>query len=285
MSDVIQMLALPFLASIILGTILGYLGTHVLRREVIFIDISLAQFAAVGSLAAHLAFEAHEGSLLEYTCAFAFICAAALFYAWTRKKIYQISLEVIIGVSYAIAFAAALFMVGISAGGHVHVQEMLAGGLLWVTYTDIILCSAFFVLIGLCFFIFRRPFNRISNNYDQALSEKVNVVWWDFLFYALMGIVITLSVRVAGVIMVFAYLIIPATITSLFTLRFAWQFTIIITVLTISSLAGLLFAYYLGFSLGPPIGMFMGVILIIVAVVRRLLSRTPAQSKTVITQN
>jgi zinc/manganese transport system permease protein len=273
MVQLVQILGLPFFACVIIGMILGYLGVHVLKREVIFVDIALAQIAAVGSIAAHLAFEVHGDSLVGYVCSLACVLLAAAFYALVRRRVIQISLEAVIGISYAIAAAGALFLVGIAPGGHLHVQTMLSGSLLWASWADIITGLVLFSLVGFAFFIFREPFKQISDNYEKAVAEGMNVVWWDFLFYALLGVVITLAVRIAGVVAVFAFLIIPATISA--QLRPNWPGRMVITWLAsvTASMGGLLFAYYLDFSLGPCVVVFLGGLLIIASLASRYLQQ------------
>jgi len=274
MVQLIQILGLPFLACIIIGAILGYLGIHVLKREVIFIDIALAQIAAVGSIAAHLAFEVHGDSPAGYACSLGCVLLAAGFYALVRRRVIQISLEAVIGISYAIAAAGALFLVGIAPGGHLHVQTMLSGSLLWSTWRDVITGLVLFSAVGFAFFIFREPFKRIADDYDNAIAEGMSVVRWDFLFYALLGVVITLAVRMAGVVAVFAFLIIPATISAL--VRPNGPGRIVITWLAsiVASLIGLLFAYYLDFSLGPCVVVFLGGLLIIASLISKYLQRS-----------
>jgi len=267
MLQAIQILGLPFLACILMGSILGYLGIHVLKREVIFIDIALAQFAAVGAIAAHLVFHVHRDSLLSYVCSLAAVFSVAVSYAIVRASIVQISLEAIIGISYAIAAAAALFLVGIAPGGHIHIQQILSGSLLWTSWPDIISGLVVFSAVGLCFYIIRRPLNSISNNYQQTLNNGIRVMFWDFIFYLLVGVVITLSVQLAGIIVVFAYLIIPATISAIFSLRLGIQLIIIWAVTLVGSIAGLLFAYYLDFSVGPAVALFLGGELVVAGIV------------------
>jgi len=301
---IIQMFGLSFLACILLGMILGYLGTHVLRREIIFIDISLAQFAAVGATIAHFAVEYHEGhhehflavlavgvekivhlfsqetqhnhelveSILSYACSLICVMIIALFYAFAKKKIVQISLEAIIGVTYAVASAAVLFMYGASATEHVHIQEMLAGNLLWVESYHIKLCLVLFLIIALCFLIFHKPLNRLSDNYRQLSGQGLKGFGWDFLFYTLMGMVVTVAIEIAGVIMVFAYLVIPATIAAMFARRLHWQLLIIAVITTVCSATGLLFSHFFAdFSVGPPIGMCLGGMLILAALLKKAL--------------
>jgi zinc/manganese transport system permease protein len=272
MSQILAVLGRPLLACLMMIAILGYLGIHVLKREVIFIDIALAQTAAVGAIGAHLAFGAHGDSPLSYACAFGAVLLAAAFYSVVRRRVTQISLEAVIGVTYAIAAAAALFLVGIAPGGHVHVHEMLAGSILWTGWKDLLWCALAFAGVGVCLLIFRRPLGRISDGYESARGEGVNVVLWDFLFYALLGVVITLAVRLAGVVVVFALLIIPATASALFSSRWGGRLLAAWTLGAAACTGGLLFAYSLDFSVGPAVALFLGVVLVLTACGRSLVS-------------
>ncbi len=258
MLQIIQTLGPPFLACVLMSSILGYLGIHVIKREVIFIDIALAQIAAVGSIIAHIAFKVHGDSLTAYTCSLSFVLLAALFYAVIRSRISQISLEAIIGISYAVAAAAALFLVGIAPGGHIHVQHILSGSLLWTSRGQIITSLVVFSVIGFGFYLIRKPMAEMSNNYQKNTTKSMKVIFWDFIFYVLLGVVITLSVQVGGVVVVFAYLIIPATISAIFSPRLGIQLIIIWTASIAASISGLLFAYYLDFSIGPAVALFLG---------------------------
>ena len=269
MLPIIQILGLPFLACILMSSILGYLGIHVLKREVVFVDIALAQIAAVGSIAAHIAFGAHGDSPTAYLCSFGCVLLAAGFYAFVRSRIFQISLEAIIGISYAVAAAAVLFLAGIAPGGHMHIQHTLSGSLLWTGWNDIRLSLIVFLAVGFCLYLFRKPLAIISNNYSQARAEGVKVILWDFIFYMLLGIVITLAVQVAGIVVVFAYLIIPATISAIYSSRLMVQLVIIWIAAITSSMAGLFFAYSLDFSIGPAIALFLGGALVIISIIDR----------------
>jgi zinc/manganese transport system permease protein len=260
MIELIHILSLPFMACIVMGTALGYLGIHVLKREVIFVDIAVAQVAVVGAIAAHLAFHVEENTPLAYAASLACVALISAFYALARSKISQISIEAVIGISYAITAAAGLFLIGI-APGHAHAQEMLAGNLLWVTGRDILWTLAAFCPVGICLYVFRKPFSATSEDYGAAAAQGLKVVWWDFLFYMLLGVVITLAVQVMGVVTVFAFLIMPATTSALFTTRLVHRMLIGLTVIGGASILGLLFSYYLDFSLGPGVAMFLGILL------------------------
>ena len=264
----------PILVCLTMLGILGYLGLHVLKREVIFIDISLAQISAVGAIMAHIVFHVHDDSLQSYISAFILVLITALFYSFARRKIHQISLETVIGVSYVIAAAAALFIVGVAPGGHVHIQNMLSGSLLWTTWKDILLCFIIFSGVGICFYIFRDPFKRISENYNDAYKKGMKVVLWDFLFYALLGIVITVSVRIGGIVVIFAFLIIPATISALFSNSLKKRLGSALGVGIGAVIMGFLFAQQLDFSVGPSVSLFLGLELIFAGVFSLLSKRT-----------
>jgi zinc/manganese transport system permease protein len=275
MTELIQILGLPFLACVVIGTVLGYLGIHVLKREVIFVDIAVAQVAAVGAIAAHLAFHVEENTPIAYTASLGCVMLISGFYALARSKIIQISIEAVIGISYAITAAAGLFLIGI-APGHAHAQEMLAGSLLWVTWPEALWSFVAFCPVGICLYIFRKPLSAASEDYDAAAAKGLKVVWWDFLFYMLLGVVITLAVHVMGVVTVFAFLIIPATTSAIFSARLGGRMLIGLVVVTVASILGLLFSYYFDFSLGPAFAMFLGILLAVAAFLGKFtkLSRT-----------
>ncbi len=273
MANMIEILLLPLLACVAMTLILSHLGIHVLKREVVFIDIALAQVAALGAISAHLVIGTAMNSPLSYLFALGATFLAAAFFAYARKVVKEIPLEAVIGVTYAIAAGATLFVVGAASGGHVHVQEVLAGSILWTTWGQLTACAITFGLVGLCFFLFRRPFNRISEDYEQASAHGLKPARWDFLFYALFGVVITQSVRVAGVVVVFAFLIIPATASALFftstgpRLVMAWGIGLAAT------LMGLFFAYQWDYSVGPSVAMFLGLLLALGGIAQAGLSR------------
>jgi len=267
MLDLLQILGVPFLGCILMSAILGYLGTHVLKREIIFVDIALAQVAAVGAIAAHILFKVQGESLLAYSFAMGAVFLVAAFYAAARRRIFQINLEAVIGISYAVAAAAALFLVGIAPGGHIHIQQVLSGSLLWTGCGDLLPATVVFSSAGIFFYIFRKPLIEISCDYQQALTKGINVIFWDFIFYIILGMVITFSVQIAGIVVVFAYLIIPGTISALFCLARSIRLFVIWIIAVLGSLGGLMFAYYLDFSIGPAIALFLGAELIIASVI------------------
>ncbi|UCG51729.1 MAG: metal ABC transporter permease [Candidatus Latescibacterota bacterium] len=273
MVEVISVQGLPFLSCLVMLAILVYIGIHVLKREVIFIDIALAQIAAVGAIAAHVAFHWHGHSIYAHVLALGSTLIAAAFFAIVRRRIVEIPLEAVIGVSYAVSAAAALFMVGVAPGGHVHIHEMLAGSILWATWSDVLWSAGVFAVVGMCFVLFRKPFRTISESYESAIASGYNTLGWDFLFYALLGVVITVAVRIAGVVVVFTFLIIPATLSAAFASGWTVRLAIAWVAGAVSAALGLLFADRYDFSVGPAIGLFLGAALVVVGLLR--LARTP----------
>ena len=270
MMSIISVQGLPFLACLAMLAILGYIGLHVLKREIIFIDIALAQIAAVGAIAAHVVFHIHGQSIYAHLLALGSTLLAAAFFAVVRRRITQIPVEAVIGVCYATSAAAALFLVGVAPGGHVHIQAMLAGSILWATWGDVLWGTAVFAAVGVCFYLFRKPFRVISENYEEATAQRYNTLGWDFLFYALVGVVITVAVRIAGVVLVFTFLIIPATLSVGFARGWAGRLGVASVAGAVSAALGLLFADRYDFSVGPAIGLFLGATLIVVSLLRAM---------------
>lgn len=277
--NTLAMLGLPLLACIMMAGILSYLGLHVLKREVIFIDIAVAQVAALGATTAHIFFHVHGDSPLALGCAVAATLLMALFFAVVRRRVFRLPIEATIGITYAIVAAGTLFAIGKSACGHSHIQEMLSGSLLWIGWRDLAWSALVFAGTGACFLACHGPFQRISDDYENAAREGGCVLGWDFLFYALCGIVITFAVRLAGVIVVFCFLIIPATLSALFAVT--WRVRLLIASATgaIGSIAGLLFCHAFDFSAGVSVSFFLGISLLVASTFSRAASRNAATTR------
>ena len=270
MQHLVAVYGAPFLACVLMSLVLGYLGIHVLKREVIFVDVAMAQTVAVGAIAAHIAFGWHAEDLRAQAAAFGVAALAAVCFAGVRRRVTEIPLEAVIGVSYAVAAAAALFLVGVAPGGHIHVQHMLSGSILWAGWRDLGVSAIAFSAVGVALYLMRRPLDRASNRYHAASPEGLGSFAWDFVFYAILGVVITLAVRVAGVVLVFALLIMPATISALMTDRLSARLVATWVSAAAASLLGLLFADRLDFSVGPSIAACLGAFLAVAAACRRI---------------
>jgi zinc/manganese transport system permease protein len=208
-ADLLALMWMPFLMCLVLTGIHAYLGFHVIAREVVFVDIALAQIAALGATAAFLL--GYElASWQSYAAALAFTLLGALVLALTRSRERRVSHEAVIGVVYAVSAAGAVLLADRAPHGAEHLRGMLVGSLLSVQGSDVLAVGALYAAIGLLHWLCHRPFFLISTDPDRAYRDGWRVRWWDFLFYASFGIVVTSSVRIAGVLLVFSYLIVPA---------------------------------------------------------------------------
>jgi zinc/manganese transport system permease protein len=265
--EIIQFMTVPFLVSLSMIVILGYFGIHVIEREIIFIDIALAQMAAIGSALAFFIWHVEESSWIAYACAFGFTILASYFYALTRKRITQIPQEAIIGVSYAVAAAGVLFMLGMASGGDVHMEEMLTGRILWSGWTDLKICILIYGVVGVFHWIFRKRFKDISRNYHTQSKNNTKTELWDFLFYVSLGFVITYSVRLGGILIVFTFLIIPATFSALFFRKWSKRLVLAWLMGLLAIVCGLASSYAFDFSCGPSMAAFLGLELLIAALI------------------
>src|SRR6267378_2011225 len=207
--DLLALMWVPFLMCLVLTGIHAYLGLHVIAREVVFVDIALAQIAALGATAAFL-WGYDLDSWGSYGFALSFTILGASVFALTRSRERRVSQEAIIGVVYAVSSAASVLVADRTPHGAEHLRNMLVGSILAVGGSEVVKVAGLYALIGLFHWLCRRPFLLISTDPDRAYREGWRVRWWDFVFYASFGVVVTSSVRIAGVLLVFSYLIVPA---------------------------------------------------------------------------
>jgi zinc/manganese transport system permease protein len=229
---------------LVLTGIHAYLGLHVIAREVIFVDIALAQISALGATAAFLVgFDLD--SPVSYLSGLGATVAGAAVLALTRSRERHVSQEAVIGVVYAVSAAATVLLVAGAPHGAEHLRAMLVGNVLTVSGRDVLGVAALYALIGAVHWLCRRPFFLISTAPAQAFAAGLAVRRWDFLFYATFGLVVTSSVRIAGVLLVFSYLIVPALAATIVgggvgtRLAVGWAFGAVVSVLGIAASAAL----------------------------------------------
>src|SRR5437879_6646185 len=199
----------PIVACVLLPWLLVYLGLHVVQRGIIFIDIASAQMASLGICLAVLLHLDLEG-WSTFSIALAFTLVGAAIFSVTGKRTSQIPQEAVIGIAYVVAAATAVLLLSRAAEGDEEIKNMLVGNILLVTPREVWERFALFAAVGVFHFIFRSNFLLVSFDRDGAYQKGLRVRWWDFLFYALFGLVVTSFVRIAGVLLVFSYLIVPA---------------------------------------------------------------------------
>src|ERR1700732_2423331 len=194
--EILPFLLAPFLASLFLTGIHAYLGVHVVERGVIFVDLALAQIAALGAtFAILLGMDPHGGG--AYWLSLAFTLAGAAIFAFARTRRGHIPQEAFIGIAYAVASATAILAMSKATGETEHLKDMLVGNILAVDKHEVIKTAVLYGAIGLFHYIFRRKFLLISTNPADAQAQGINIRFWDFLFYASFGFVVTSSVAIA----------------------------------------------------------------------------------------
>ncbi len=273
---ILQFLAAPFAASLILTGIHAYLGVHVVERGVIFVDLSLAQIAALGAtIALLLPFtgqDPHGPWVYWISLTFTFIGAAI--FSTIRSRRARIPQEAIIGISYAVASAAAILAMSKATSESEHLKDMLVGNILAVSWPEVAHTAVLYALVGAFHYTFRRQFLAISMSHEKAEADGLNVRLWYFMFYASFGFVVTSSVAIAGVLLVFCYLIVPSVAAMLYSDHIGRRLAIGWSMGTVVSALGI----YLSVALDLPTGATMvcsfGLVLILMAAVRPLFLRS-----------
>jgi zinc/manganese transport system permease protein len=272
---VLSFLAAPFAASLILTGIHAYLGVHVVERGVIFVDLSLAQIAALGASIAILlpvsGGDPHSHDVYWVSLAFTFIGAAV--FALVRVRHARIPQEAIIGISYAVASAASILAMSQATSESEHLRDMLVGNILAVSWPEVWRTAALYAAVGLFHYVFRRKFLAISLDHQKAEASGLNVRLWDFLFYASFGFVVTSSVAIAGVLLVFCYLIVPSVAAMLYSERIGPRLAIGWTMGTVVSALGIYLSVKLDLPTGATMVCTFGLVLVAMAAVRPLLRR------------
>jgi zinc/manganese transport system permease protein len=270
MSNFIAVMGLPILACVLLVLIHPSLGTHVLARGVIFVDLALAQIAAMGqSVAFLLGAEPHDPSIYYWSFAFTLLGAALFSFLWDRN--HSVLQEAFIGIAFSLSTAASLLLLANAPHGAEHVQGTLNGEALgWVTWKDIAIMAFFYGIVGIFLFFNRKTLTLCSTDPREAARRGISVKLWDFLFYAAFGLVVTSSVKISGVLAVFSFLIVPLVCATLLGLkgstRLYWAWGIGLAV----SLAGAVLSYTKDLPMGASIVCVFGLAVILISVATRM---------------
>src|SRR5881275_2533577 len=267
--EILPFLILPFLASLILTGIHAYLGVHVVERGVIFVDLALAQIAALGAtVAIVIGMDPHGHGSYWISLAFTFLGAGI--FAFARSSRGHIPQEAFIGIAYAVASATAILLMSKATGETEHLKDMLVGNILAVSWPEVRKTALLYGAIGIFHFIFRKKFLSISMNHGKAEQSGMNVRFWDFLFYASFGFVVTSSVAIAGVLLVFCYLIVPSVGAMLFADRIGTRLAIGWTMGTLVSALGVFLSVQADLPTGATIVCTFGAVLGCMAIIHRL---------------
>lgn len=265
----LEFMLAPFVACMVLVGIHSYLGLHVIAREVIFVDLSLAQMAALGSVIALLVGAAPD-SQTAFVSSLVFTAVGAAVFALTRTSGKgRIPHEAIIGIVYVVASAAAILVADKAPRGAEAIRDTMVGAIIWVTWPTILKKAVAYLALGLFHYVLRRRFLTISFHPEAAEREGWKIKWWDFWFYISFGVAVTISVPVAGVLMVFTMLVVPAAIAFLFTRDIRKLVLISWGSGALASLLGLWLSYVGNLPTGPLIVCMYGLLLAVAGLLRR----------------
>jgi zinc/manganese transport system permease protein len=260
----------PFVACLLFPPLLVYLGLHVVKREVIFVDLALAQVATLGTCVS-LLMGNHFDDRITFWISLAVTFVGAAFFSWTRSREKgAVPQEAIIGITFVVAAAGVLLLLSRVAGGKEELENLLTGDILNVTRGEIAQRTVVFLVLGSFYAAFHKRFVAISSDPARAFAEGVRVRLWDFLFYAAFALVVVSFVRLGGVLLTFAYLIVPAVCGSILARDWARRLMIGWGVATLASLLGLWLSYRMDLPTGAAIVCMAGLLLAVVGVFRNL---------------
>lgn len=269
MAEFLSVMGPALVASLLLTAVFVYFGIHIVRRGVIFVDLALAQVAAMGSTVAFLLGYPLEGQGAHlFSLAFAFLGATV--FTLTRAREETVSQEAIIGVVYAFAAATTVLLVDRAPHGAEHIKYLLVGNILWVSWKTIMQLLAVIFIVGFVHFLFWRNFSLVSFHSEQARKEGTSVALWDLLFYLSLAWVVTTSVQTAGVLLIFSFLIVPAVCGLLLS---RGLFTTLLVGWLVGagvSLAGSLLSYRWDLPTGATIICVFGLTLLLIGMMKRI---------------
>jgi zinc/manganese transport system permease protein len=270
MSNLIAVMGLPILACLLLGLILPSLGQHVLARGVIFVDLALAQIAALGqSVAFLLGADPHDPATYYWSLGFTLLGAALFSFLWDRN--HSVFQEAFIGIAFSLATAATLLVLSNSPHGAEHVQGTLSGESLgWVSWKDVALMAVFYALVGLFLFFNRQTLALCSADPKEAQKQGLSLKLWDFLFYAGFGLVVTDAVRVSGVLAVFSFLIVPIVCSTLLGMKGRSRLYLAWGLAWLASIIGSGFSYVKDWPMGATIVCVFGLSVIVISAFTRM---------------
>jgi zinc/manganese transport system permease protein len=267
--SIFELLLPAFVASLILTGIHAYLGVHVVERGVIFVDLSLAQIAALGSTVAYLmGYDLHSTAAYLFSLSFTFLGAAIFALSRVHRKT-RIPQEAVIGIVYAVSAAVAILIMSKATQETEHLKEMLVGNILSVTWPELAKTAVLYSLVGVFHYVFRQRFLTISMDEQAAERQGLNVRFWDFLFYVSFGFVVTSSVAIAGVLLVFCFLIVPSVTAMLFASRLGPRLAIGWSMGALVSAGGVALSFLLDLPTGATIVATFGLALLLLAGVRK----------------
>ncbi|HUQ99225.1 MAG TPA: metal ABC transporter permease [Gemmatimonadaceae bacterium] len=265
-SVVWEVMKWPFVACLLFPPLLVYMGLHVVKREVIFVDLALAQVATLGTCVA-LLMGYHFDDRITFWISLAVTFLGAAFFSWSRSSTKTaVPQEAIIGITFVVAAAGVILLLSRVAGGKEELEHLLTGDILNVTKGEIGQRLIVFAALGAFYGFYHKRFVLISSDPEKAFADGIRVRLWDFLFYAAFALVVVSFVRLAGVLLTFAYLIVPAVCGTMLAREWTRRLAIGWVIAAVASIVGLWLSYQLDLPTGAAIVCVSGVLLAIVGV-------------------
>ena len=240
-----------------------YIGLHIIRRTLIFSDLVLDQLAAFGALVG-IGLGIEYGTFPSYLSSLVVVLFGAVLLASIKPKSRAIPREAVIGIMYAMALVASLLLGDKLRGGEGYVTKTLAGSMLWVTWPLVFVTTVVYTVMLLFHYQFRHQFIRLAENPQLVRNQRL----WDFLLFTTQGVITVLIVPIAGVLLAYAFLMIPAAIAAMFTKKWAVAVLIGWTIGFVACLIGLCSSYFLNLPYGPSLVLCLGVFFIGAIVIR-----------------
>lgn len=263
----LEMLSIPFLrqaifASLLMAVGLSYLGIHVVRRRIVFVDLAIAQLSAVGVALAMLL----DRDPTVVSLAVTLVGAGLLSLPAHEKRVPQ---EAIMGIVYAVASAVSVLIIAKMPHGEADLINLFFGNILAVTTSQIGILALIFGLVGILHVVFSKQWVPLSTSKlpDRSFREG----GWNLFFYLTLALVIAVAIRTAGVLLVFSNLVIPAVAAFLFTERFRVLIPLAVGFSLLANLAGFYASFRFDLPTGPSIVAALGCGLILAGILKGLL--------------
>ena len=267
MADVVSFFTVQIALLAIVLILHTYIGLHIIRRTLIFSDLVLDQLAAFGALAG-IGLGIEYGTAQSYLSSMIAVLLGALLLALIRPRTLAVPREAVIGIMYALALVASLLLADKLRGGEAYVTKTLAGSMLWVTW-PVVGVTAFAYIILLAFHCkFHRKFIALAENPSGVKNENL----WDFLLFATQGVITVLIVPVAGVLLAYAFLMIPAAIAAMFTTGWIWAVVMGWAIGFTACVIGLFSSYTFDLPYGPSLVLSLGIFFAVAVVIRYMFS-------------
>jgi zinc/manganese transport system permease protein len=267
--DFISMMAAPMVMALILVTMHSYLGYHVVQRGVIFVDIALAQVAAFG-VSVSLLMGGEVGTDETWAVALASTLMGAWLITRTRTRRQRAPQEAYIGIIYAVSSAAMLLVLTQVPHGGEEIRHLLIGAILWVSWTVVAKTAVIYGLLGILLYLWRKPLARVSTDPEGARQAGLSLRRWDLVFYIVLGTVVTSSVQIAGVLLVFSLLVVPAVMGIRLFAAPRRRYLFALAVGTLAVVVGATLSYVLDLPTGAAIICVFGLLLAVQILVESL---------------